>query len=87
MRALKKKIKPDYDYDAEVFEQIKDELKSYNIGWVSEAAGVVPSTLYFWLDGQTRYPRLSTIVKVAKTLGYRLELAKIKGRGKLRIVK
>jgi len=85
-RAPKRKLDT-YDYDAEVFEDIKAELRGYNVDWVSDHAGVSKAAIYFWLDGTTRQPRLSTIVKVAKALGYRVVLAKIKGRGGLRIVK
>jgi DNA-binding phage protein len=59
-----------------IFEEVKDILKDYSIQSVADVSGVRTSTMYFWLDGTTRCPRLDTIVKVAKAMGYELQLAK-----------
>lgn len=60
-----------------IFEELKDILYEYNSQSVAESAGVATSTIYFWLDGQTRKPRLDTIVKVAAAVGYELRLVKV----------
>lgn len=57
-----------------LFEDLKGILNGYCVESVAEASGVATSTLYFWLDGKTRKPRLDTIVKVADALGYQLQL-------------
>ena len=59
-----------------LFEELKDHLAGYNIKSVSDLSGVATPTLYFWLDGTTRKPRLDTIIKVAQALGYELQLIK-----------
>ena len=71
---------------AEVFEQLKDIMRGYNVEDVAYNAEVAPSTIYFWLEGKTRFPRLNTIIKVAYALGYELKLVKRTGKPKLRIV-
>jgi len=59
-----------------IFEQLLGIIHGYNVEWLSEASGVAQATIYFWLDGTTTRPRLDTISKVAKVVGYRLCLTR-----------
>ena len=68
----------------EVFEQVKDELSGYNILWVAEHADVAPCTLYNWLSGKTQKPRLDTVIRTAKVIGFDVRL--IRAASKLRKV-
>ena len=75
-----------------IFVELKDILRDYCIASVSDACGVAEGTMYRWLDGVTRKPRLDTIVKVANALGYELRLHRInvaasRKRRTLRVVK
>lgn len=78
MRNLNKTIK-----------EVKDELNRVRVfldlltciqdsGFAIEAlaqeAGVAPATLYFWLDGKTKHPRIDTVHKVATALGLDVRL-------------
>lgn len=74
-------------YDTSVFDELKAELRTWNIESVADKARVAPSTIYFWLDGTTWQPRLSTVVKVAQVIGYRVALVRVKGKPTLRRVK
>lgn len=67
----------DGDIELEVFDELKDILNGYNIQSVSDVSGVAVCTLYFWLDGTTRKPRLDTVIKVATALGYELRMVLI----------
>lgn len=67
-----------------LFEDLKGELRNWNVDSVAKEAEVAPSTIYFWLDGRTKKPRLDTIVKVSKAIGFELRLVKI--HNKLRLV-
>lgn len=64
-----------------VFEQLKEELANWHTPSVAEASGVSPQTIYYWLDGHTKLPRLDTVVRVAEAIGLRLRLEQT-GRGK-----
>lgn len=74
-----------------LFEEVKDILDGYNIQSVSDTSGVATATLYFWLDGTTRLPRLDTVIRVADALGYELVLVPKEKKGKkrphLRVIK
>lgn len=59
-----------------IFNQVKNEVARRNVVWVAETAGVAPATLYFWLTGRTKRPRLDTVCKVAAACGLRLEVAR-----------
>ena len=59
---------------ASVFVELKDVLHGYNLESVADCAGVHLTTLYHWLEGRTHAPRISTLVKVADAVGYRIEL-------------
>jgi DNA-binding phage protein len=65
-----------------IFGALKDEVAKYNVRATAEFAGVAPATIYFWLDGTTRQPRLTTIIKVASAVGF--DIALIKQSVKLR---
>ncbi len=60
-----------------VFEELKDLLFDYEVRSVSELSGVSKATIYNWLEGKTRKPRLDTILKVAEALGYTLTLHRV----------
>ena len=64
------------DQQIAIFDELKDILQEYVVADVALVAGVGEATIYFWLDGTTRKPRLDTIVKVAAALGYELRLHK-----------
>jgi len=49
---------------------------------IAHEAGVAESTLYFWLSGYTRFPRLDTVVKVATALGLTVTLQKTRANKK-----
>ena len=68
-----KKSKTFESYDR-LFSDLKSELQGWNIESVADAAEVAPATIYFWLDGRTKYPLLRTVAKVAEVLGYDIEL-------------
>lgn len=69
----------------QLFTDLKAELEAWDPKSVAEAAGIVPSTIYFWLSGKTRKPRLDTVIKVAGVLGYHVEL--VRKKVELRLVK
>jgi transcriptional regulator with XRE-family HTH domain len=73
-RAYKKK--PLTMTQLKVFEDLKGELRGWNIESVAEEANLAPSTLYFWLDGKTRKPRLDTIIRAAEAIGFDVGLIK-----------
>jgi len=60
----------------EIFEDLKAIIADYNFDWLAETAGVSPQTLYYWVNGRTRKPRLDTITKVASAVGYKLKLVR-----------
>ena len=51
-----------------------DTLAQYDIPAVATAAGLNPSTLYHWLSGHTKEPRLSSIAKVAPLIGLEISI-------------
>jgi len=69
----------------QLFEQLCNIINSYNVNWLSEESGVSSQAIYFWLSGKTRKPRLDTIFKVARAVGWNLTL--IKERAVLHAVK
>ena len=64
----------------EVFNEIKDLMMGYNTVWLADTARVSHATLYKWMDGTTRFPRLDTIFKVARAMGYDIVLQKRAGK-------
>ena len=63
--------------DVRVFQQLKAELMVWNVEYVASEANVAPSTIYFWLDGTTMFPRLDTIAKVARVVGFEIKLVRV----------
>lgn len=53
-----------------------------NSGWnfeaLAEEAGVAEATLYFWLNGYVKHPRIDTISKVATALGFDVRLYRVR---------
>jgi len=85
------KLVPEADQIA-IFEELKGILNGYNIDSVADVADVAASTIYFWLDGRTRKPRLDTVLRVAEAVGYTLQLVPARAdratlRSHLRVVK
>lgn len=60
------------------FEKLCTVIRSQDINRVAKRAKVAPATLYFWLDGTTTGPRLTTLVKVARAVGYDIKLQKVR---------
>lgn len=97
MRNLNKTIK-----------EVKDELNrvrlfldlltciqdsGFSVDALAQEAGVAPATIYFWLDGKTKHPRIDTVHKVATALGLDIRLYRTHkvtptaAQRKLRVVK
>ncbi len=57
---------------ANTYEFFLSELEQYNIMEVAEEAGVHYTTLYLWLRGKTKAPKLSTLLQVAPVIGLTL---------------
>jgi len=74
---MMKKTKPTIPLT--VFDDLKAELRGWNTRSVAQTAGVATSTVYFWLEGKVKTPRLDTVVKVADAIGFELTLRR-KGR-------
>ena len=60
--------------ESTVFEDLKAQVRLYDVRSLAQSAGVAPSTLYFWLTGRTKRPHLPTVVSVARAVGYALVL-------------
>ena len=72
-----------------IFLQVIDELQEYtDYGKrdIAEQAGVHWTTLYYWIAGRTQKPRLDTVCRVARALGFDLSLVRRNTKG-LRLVK
>jgi DNA-binding phage protein len=80
-------VKLDKGINDGVFNQLKDVLSGYNLESVAESAGCAHGTLYNWMTGKTKSPRLCTIVKVAKAVGCRLTLSKVASKPNLSVVR
>jgi DNA-binding phage protein len=74
---------------AKTIKAVKDELNrtrlfldlltcvqdsGFSIEALAKESGVAPATLYFWLDGKTKHPRIDTVHKVATALGLDIRL-------------
>lgn len=57
-----------------VFEDIKIELHFRCVHDVAESACVSPSTLRNWMEGRTRTPRIDTLYRVARAMGFSIVL-------------
>jgi len=73
--------------EIQLFEDLCNELYGYSVESVADSANVAPSTIYFWLDGTTKKPRLDTIVKVANAIGFDIQLVKRNRKTHLRVIK
>lgn len=61
------------------FERLCNVLRSsWDIHSVAAQADVAPATIYFWLDGTTKTPRIDTLSRVARVIGYRFKLVRAK---------
>jgi transcriptional regulator with XRE-family HTH domain len=56
---------------------VADEGESYKE--IQLRSSVSASTLYNWFEGDTKRPQFATIMAVARSLGYDMTLAKMKG--------
>jgi hypothetical protein len=54
------------------FKTLKAALEAYDLTSVADASGVCPATLYLWMAGITKAPRLSTMLAVADVIRYEL---------------
>lgn len=70
----------------QIFVDLVGQLGTANIPWVAQQAEVCPATVYNWLNGDTLTPRIDTLCKVAKVMGYEIVLKRVKGY-KLKAVK
>lgn len=65
----------------------------FSVDALAHEAGVAPATIYFWLDGKTKRPRIDTVHKVATALGLDIRLYRMRKvtpttqQRKLRVVK
>ena len=67
----------------QVFEELKTLLTFYEIREVANCANVATSTIFFWLSGRTKSPRLDTFTRVSDAVGFKLELIRVdKGSAK-----
>lgn len=46
----------------------------FSVDALAQEANVAPATLYFWMDGKTKHPRIDTVHKVATALGMDIRL-------------
>jgi len=61
-----------------LFTDLKGELRGWDIKSVAIEAEVAPATIYFWLCGKTKKPRLDTVARVANAIGFDLQLVRKK---------
>jgi len=94
MTGLAKNLKQQKEDLNEAFDDVLSELRKWNIESVAEEAGLSPSTLYFWLSGQTKNPGKNNLINVAYVIGYKFALVGLDGKPKakskkpaLRVVK
>ena len=72
--------------EQDAFDTLKAIIWGYDFTWLANEAGVCKATLYQWCEGRTKHPRFTTLVKVAKAVGYKLTLVK-SGSPVLKVVK
>jgi DNA-binding phage protein len=82
-----KAVKLQYGLNDGIFGELKDILTGYNLESVADLARCAHGTLYNWMSGKTRSPRLCTMINVAKAVGYTLKLTRVTSKPTLRIVK
>lgn len=71
-RTVKPAIQPAEKY--QVFEDLKTVLYDYDLTSVAYTAKVSIQTLYNWIHGYTKYPRIDTLTKVANAVGFEINL-------------
>lgn len=55
------------------FEEIRSELKCYDLQSVADAAEVNVNTLYNWINRQNK-ANFTTLTKVANAIGYKIQV-------------
>lgn len=60
------------------FERLCNVVRRHDLRTLAKSAGVAQSTLWYWVEGVTQAPRLTTLAKVAKAVGFRIKLVKSK---------
>lgn len=61
----------------ELFYRIQMDLENHpDLRHLSEVSSTSPSTLYNWLEGKTKAPRISTLNRVGSALGYKIMLVR-----------
>lgn len=61
----------------DVFQVLLGLIHSHgHLSRLAKQADVSTQTLYNWMHKSVTYPRLSTVIKVAKALGYKVRLVK-----------
>ena len=68
-----------------LFERLKHQINraldsGTSLQTLARQAGLCNSTLYEWLDGKIKAPRLTTMIRVAEALGKSIELSDGKPR-------
>jgi transcriptional regulator with XRE-family HTH domain len=56
---------------------VADEGETY--AEIHLRSGVSTSTMYNWFEGETKRPQYATIMAIARSLGYDMQLKKMKG--------
>lgn len=75
----KRRLAPVTQEREEIFTVVIDNLVWLNCAELKEVANeasVSVSTLHYWVYGYTIAPRISTLAKVARALGYELRLSR-----------
>jgi len=70
------------DKTFKVFLEIIGLLWEYELPGLAKEAEVSQSTLYNWMHGKVHAPRLDTLTKVAKVLGYEIVLQRVQASQK-----
>ncbi len=52
------------------FADRESRMQGLSIQEIADAAGVCPPTVYKFMDGTTRFPRMETVVGIFGALGY-----------------
>ncbi|NIT58388.1 MAG: helix-turn-helix domain-containing protein [Aliifodinibius sp.] len=81
MATLAKQLNVSPSQELAIFYELLDHLRGWNIESVSEAAGLSPSTIYFWLAGDT-VGRLENVIRVGAAIGLELRWVSVSGQAK-----
>lgn len=85
---MRLKVLPNTHKDPQmrVFNELRTLIFEYNVEWLSANSGVTDATIYNWLSGKTKKPRMDTVTKVANAIGWDVQLVLVqkvsKGRRK-----